>query len=49
MENIFICLSIFIAEVLWIKDLRPMMNKQKKSIQLKLFNYYDDRELHWTF
>ena len=27
-----------IAEVLWIKDLRPTLNTQEKSIQLKLFN-----------
>ena len=27
-----------IAEALWIKDLRPTLNTQEKSIQLKLFN-----------
>ena len=27
-----------IAEVLWIKDLRPTLNTQQKSVQLKLFN-----------
>ena len=27
-----------IAEVLWIKDLRPTLNTQEKSIQLKPFN-----------
>ena len=27
-----------IAEVLWIKDLRPTLNKQDKPTQLKLFN-----------
>ena len=27
-----------IAESLWIKDLRPTLNVQKKSIPLKLFN-----------
>ena len=27
-----------IAEALWIKDLRPTLSTQKKSIQLKLFN-----------
>ena len=27
-----------IAEALWIKDLRPTLNMQEKSIQLKLFN-----------
>ena len=27
-----------IAEALWIKDLRPSLNTQEKSIQLKLFN-----------
>ena len=26
-----------IAEALWIKDLRPTLNTQEKSIQLKLF------------
>ena len=26
-----------IAETLWIKDLRPTLNTQEKSIQLKLF------------
>ena len=31
-----------IAEALWIKDLRPTLSTQEKSIQLKLFNY-DDR------
>ena len=27
-----------IVEALWIKDLRPALNTQEKSIQLKLFN-----------
>ena len=27
-----------IAEALWIKDLRPTLSMQEKSIQLKLFN-----------
>ena len=27
-----------IAEALWIKDLRPTLNTQEKSIQLKPFN-----------
>ena len=27
-----------ISEELWIKDLRPNLNKQEKSIELKLFN-----------
>ena len=27
-----------IAKVLWIKDLRPTLKTQEKSIQLKLFN-----------
>ena len=31
-----------IAKSLWIKHLRPTLNKQEISIQLKLFNY-DDR------
>ena len=26
------------AEVLWIKDLRPTLNTQDKSVQLKLYN-----------
>ena len=28
-----------IAEALWIKDLRPTLNTQEKSIQLKLFSW----------
>ena len=27
-----------ISETLWIKDLRPTLNRQEKSIELKLFN-----------
>ena len=27
-----------ISEALWIKDLRPTLNRQEKSIELKLFN-----------
>ena len=27
-----------ISEVLWIKDVRPTLNRQEKSIELKLFN-----------
>ena len=27
-----------ISEELWIKDLRPNLNRQEKSIELKLFN-----------
>ena len=27
-----------ISEALWIKDLRPNLNRQEKSIELKLFN-----------
>ena len=30
-----------IAKSLWIKHLRPTLNKQEISIQLKLFNYDD--------
>ena len=39
-----------IAESLWIKDLRPTLNVQEKSIPLKLFNqmlitYWNQRAL----
>ena len=27
-----------ISEVLWIKDLRPTLNRQEESIEFKLFN-----------
>ena len=27
-----------VFEALWIKDLRPTLNRQQKSIELKLFN-----------
>ena len=29
-----------LSEALWINTLRPSLNKQEKSIPLKLFNYY---------